>query len=255
MSQFKYNDGLLNAGRTPKLWIVHRGQIHNFVGWAIDGVVAVTGTRYEKNGKWSNTTFQLELADGAVGCRMVAPMHGQTWPMNDRMEAYKSFMQEFGVTLSFEVFDEALLCDYPNSHARMVAGEQALESLSPEGDSELVEISTSQSCNRNPHDDVRVTAPDGKSWVIAHEARTAEMVGVFKLTDRKHHPGYRGGTTTLVFAVAPGVKVQGEYYSKDGEAHDWALGRNGDGTEPAKVEESKFGTSLGGLLAKAGIKM
>lgn len=251
MSHLSYNDGLLNAGRTPKLWIVHRGQVYTFGGSTIPGVCAVTSTAYEKNGKWSNTTYQLELADGAVGCRMVAPMHGQTWPMNDRMEAYKSFMQEFGVTLSFEVFDVALLRDYPNSHARMVAGEQALESLSPQGDSELVEISTSQSCNRNPHDDVRVTAPDGRSWVVAHEARTAEVSGVFKLTDRKHQSGYRGGTTTLVLAVAQGVKVEGEYYPKDGEAHDWALGRNGDGTEPV---EPKFGTSLGRLLAKAGVK-
>lgn len=254
MSQFSYNDGLCNGNRTPKLWIVHRGQIHRFDGSTISSVCAITSTAYQKNGKWSNTTYQLELADGAVGCVMLAPLHGQVWPMNDRMEAYKSFMAEFGVTLSFDAFDAALLRDYPNSHARMVAGEKALESLSPEGDSELVEISTSKSCNRNPHDDVRVTAPDGRTWVVAHEARTAEVSGVFKLTDIKHVPGYKGGTTTLVFAVAPGVKVQGEYYPKDGEAHVWAMGRNGDGTEPPKVEVPKFGTNLGDLLGKAGIK-
>lgn len=33
--QYSYNDGLRNAGRTPKLWIVHRGKIYTFGGEAI----------------------------------------------------------------------------------------------------------------------------------------------------------------------------------------------------------------------------
>ena len=64
-----------------------------------------------------------------------------------------------------EAFDAALLRDYPSSHARMVEAEAAVESLDTAqsgGGAELVEISTSKSCNRNPHSDVRVTAPDGR---------------------------------------------------------------------------------------------
>ena len=229
--RYEYNDGLKNAGRTPKLWIVHRGQVHIFGGEAISGIVAVSSTGYEKKGKWSNTTYQLELVEGATPCYLLAPMHGQVWPENDRMVAYERFMREFKVTLSFESFDAALLRDYPRSHGRMVEGEKALESLdaSQSGEAELVEISTGKSCNRNPHSDVRVTAPDGRSWVVAYEAPTGtEVPGVCKLVDVKHRPGYRGGPTTLVFAISKGVKVEGEYYSKDGEVDPPAIGRGGN---------------------------
>ncbi len=246
--QYSYNDGLKNAGRTPKLWIVHRGQVHTFMGSAIPGVVAVTSTSYQKNGKWSNTTYHLELAEDATPCYLLAPMHGQVWPENDRMVAYERFMREFGATLSFESFDIALRRDYPRSRARMIEGEKATESLdtSGSGEAEMVEISTCKSCNRNPHTDVRIVAPDGRFWVIAHEAAEAEIPGVCKLIEIKQTPGYRGGTTTLVFAVAKGVKVQGEYYPKDSEAHQWALGRDGNGQPPPKVE------GISKLMAKFG---
>lgn len=236
--QFPYNDGLKSAGRTPKLWIVHRGQIQRFSGVPITGLVAVLSTSYEKGGKWSNTTYQLELVEGATACYLLAPMHGQVWPENNRMAAYRRFMKEFGVTLSFEAFDAALVRDYPKSRGRMIEGEKALESLDTAqiGEADLVEISTSKSCNRNPHDDVRVTAPDGRSWIIAHEAPVGmEIPSVCKLTDKKHTPGYNGGMTTLVFAIAKNVKVDGEYYPKDGIADSSALGRDGDVAEP-KVE-------------------
>jgi hypothetical protein len=48
MSEFLYNDGLCNGSRTPKLWIVHKGQVHSFEGVAIPGVVAIATTSYEK---------------------------------------------------------------------------------------------------------------------------------------------------------------------------------------------------------------
>ena len=196
----KYNDGLQNAGRTPTLWIVLRGQVHTFVGSAIAGVVAVTNTEYQKNGKWSNTTYDLELAEGAIPCYLLAPMHGQVWPENDRLVAYERFMREFEVTLSFEAFDAALLRDFPKGHARMIEGEKALESLdaSGTGETELVEITTSQSARRNPHSDINVVTPDGRSWVVAHEAeKGTEIAGVCKLVDVKSSPGYHGGTTLL----------------------------------------------------------
>lgn len=236
MAGYSYNDGLQNAGRTPKLWVVLRGQIHTFTGSAIAGVVAVSSTEYEKKGKWSSTTYRLELTDGVTPCYLLAPMHGQVWPENDRMSAYRRFMQEFKVTISFEVFDATLLRDYPDSHARMLEGEKALESLdTPQvGDTELVEISTSQPNNRTPHDDVRVSAPDGRSWIVAYNApKGTEIPCVCKLVETKYTPGYRGGTDTLIFATSAGVKIEGAYYYKDDEPFDWALGRNGSGVAPA----------------------
>ena len=242
MKSYTYNDGLLPAGRTPHLWIVAGDIIHTFAGGNIPGTVAVGATHYEKNGKWSNTTYELVLADNATPCNMVAPMHGRVWPDNDRWTAYERFSKEYGIAVSFEAFDVALLRDYPRAHVRMVEGEKALESLTPTGDSEMVSISTRQSCRRNPHSDVRVKSPDGREWVVAHEAPVSTSVeGIFRVVDVKHTPGYRGGVTTLTFAVASGVSVEGYGYAKDGSAHEWAMGRNGDGQPPSPKDNRTVG--------------
>ena len=259
MTTYIWNDGRLSAGRTPTLWIVHRGTIHTFSGDSICGVVAVTRTAYEKNGKWSNTTFDLALAEGATACNLSAPMHGRVWPENDRFTAYERFCREFGVTVSLDAFDAALGRDFRMARDRMLEGEKALESLDANGsgEAELVEITLGKSCARNPHPDVRVSAPDGRAWVVAHEAASGtEIPGVAQITGRKHHPGMRGGMDTLTFAVAAGVTVAHESYPKDGFdlVPDWALGRNGDGVEPVAEPKQPFGTSLGGLLSAAGVK-
>lgn len=252
--QFQYNDGLCDGNRFPRLWIVCRGQIHNFSRENIPGVVVVTASHYEKRGKWSNTTFDLALAEGAIPCRLLAPLHGKVWPENERMAAYERFMEEFKVTLSFDAFDVALLRDYPKARTRMIKGEEALESLDPAGSggSELMEITVSKPNNRTPHRDVRVTTADGQSWVIACEAeKGVEIPGVCKLVDTRHTPGHRGGSTTLVLSIADGVSVAPEMYPKDGTDYPWALGRGGNGQKPSS-EAGGF-TILGDALREAGL--
>lgn len=260
--EITYNDGLCNGGRTPKLWIVHRGAVYLFTGSAVNGVVAILATEYEKCGKWSNTTYRLQLADGAVACTLLAPLHGQVWPENDRMEAYRRFKSEFGVmNLSFEAFDTALGRDYPKTRARMIEAEAAIESLDGDDSSaEVLEVSTSQPSRRTPHSDVRVVAGDGRSWIVAHDAPAGLCVeGVFTLLDVKRTPGYRGGSTTLQFAVVAGVSVSEEYYPKDGEPNPHALGRGGQlpctepteqSTSEAAAEDSSGEEALRELLAK-----
>lgn len=232
---FQYNDGLQNAGRKPNLWMVFQGKIHTFAGVGIPGIVAIASDSWKKAGKWSSTTYQLELPDSATPCLLLAAMHNRLWPENDRMTAYQRFMKEFSVVVSFDEFDTALARDYAEARERMIQGEQSLESIETEtGLGEQVEISTYQPNNRTPHSDVRVKAPDGREWVIAHDApKGTDIPGVCKLIDIKFTPGYRGGTTTLVFAVAHGnIIVSVESYYKDDQPHPWALGRGGDGVPP-----------------------
>lgn len=232
---FQWNNGRRSGRRYPTLWIVHRGQIHTFSGGAIPGVVAVLATKYEKNGNWSNTTFDLELAPGAVGCSILARLHQSIWPENTRQAAYERFCRDF-CAVSFAAFDAALARDFMQSRQRMVEGESVLASLYGEDEAEFVEITIWSTPRRNPRADLLITAPDGRSWVVANEAPTGtEIPGVAKLTARRHNPGMRGGDDTLAFAIATGVSVQHRHYNKDGwgEVPDWALGRAGDGVEPA----------------------
>ncbi len=52
--------------RDRKAWalLITTGRVLPFTGSSIPGMVAVLGTTYRKDGKWSHTTYRLELAAG-----------------------------------------------------------------------------------------------------------------------------------------------------------------------------------------------
>lgn len=59
-----YSDGIGSRSRRPWLLLIKGETIAAFKGENIPGTVVVRGTDYQKNGKWSHTTFRLELAQG-----------------------------------------------------------------------------------------------------------------------------------------------------------------------------------------------
>jgi len=63
MKTTNWNDGRLSRGRKPRLFVGRGETVAEFAGVGIPGVVAVVREDYEKNGKWSNTTFGLAQAD------------------------------------------------------------------------------------------------------------------------------------------------------------------------------------------------
>ncbi len=64
MAEIKWNDGDGSRGRGPWLLLIKGEEITRFAGETIPGLVVVRGSDYEKNGKWSNTTYRLEIATG-----------------------------------------------------------------------------------------------------------------------------------------------------------------------------------------------
>jgi len=152
----------------------------------------------------------------------------------------------------------------------MIATEEAIMELEEAdqsgGEWEIVEVSTLQPCRREPHQDIRVKAPGGKTWVVAWDAPNyeTEIPGVMRFLDSKRYPGYRGGTKTQRIAVALGVRVSPYSYGKDEDPHEWALGRQGNGIDPvildaeaqkeAEEKARKEGrTAMGEALRKAGL--
>jgi len=62
---FEWADKIGSRGRCPWLLLVDRdGVVREFTGESMPGIVAVIGTDYEKAGKWSHTTYRMELATG-----------------------------------------------------------------------------------------------------------------------------------------------------------------------------------------------
>lgn len=64
MQSITWSDGIASRGRNPWLLFIKGDEVIVFDTKNIPGVVVVRGTDYSKNGKWSHTTYRLELASG-----------------------------------------------------------------------------------------------------------------------------------------------------------------------------------------------
>lgn len=63
-NQIEWSDGLGQRSCRRFLIFIHGDEVVPFRGENIKNVVVVSGTDYTKNGKWSYTTYRLQLADG-----------------------------------------------------------------------------------------------------------------------------------------------------------------------------------------------
>src|SRR5690606_17258666 len=118
MQEFTYCDKMGHRGRNPWLHLADSsGTIHRFRGKSIPGVVSVQDTEYEKNGKWSNTTYSLVLA---AGVRPVAGIQGWeagTFLEGAGIENWNDAANYYGVSVA-----EArrfLAANYPKSTAEL----------------------------------------------------------------------------------------------------------------------------------------
>lgn len=199
-----WSDGRHCGGRFERLYFAKGGQAHKFSGETIPGVAVVVGSSYNKNGKWSSTTYKLELAPGVAPVRLCSPLHG-TW--GETLTGWAAAMAELG--LPYEATREIVLAEYPKTAARLDAVEAALEAIeTTASDSEIVSIAFGAPTNRQAAEGywgaIKVgatstgnrveiapgTEPDGAiDWnnpVVVAPAGAA-IVGV------RHSPGHHGG--------------------------------------------------------------
>lgn len=128
-----YSDGIGNRGRQSKL-IVGRGEaIHEFVGASIPGVVAVTGSDYTKNGKWSHTDYRLQFAPTAW-----ASQQGQSWEEGQWFHgcasptAVVAVLRKAGCQASENAVIAFLDATFPKTMERIRAAAAALASVAGE---------------------------------------------------------------------------------------------------------------------------
>jgi len=147
---FEWSDRIGSRGRSAWLLLVDgEGRIHRFLGENISGVVAVIGTDYEKAGKWSHTTYRLELAPG------VRPIAGRDgWETGRFVEGLRSAVHferpidrwvdvanALGVTISETM---RFLCEWrPKAAEALDAVEKAIEAVDTLADdgAEIISIS------------------------------------------------------------------------------------------------------------------
>lgn len=141
---FQYNDGLCPGGRRPRLYLAKGGEVRKFAGENIPGFCAIAAQKYEKNGKWSSTTYQLELAPGVRPLEFLSPLHG-TWG-----DGFTSWGEVAGeLQLPIEVAQALVRAEYTKTGERLDKLEAFAASVEAAGgDTEVVVISFGSPTNR-----------------------------------------------------------------------------------------------------------
>jgi hypothetical protein len=145
---YSYNDGLCPAGRRPRLYLAKGGEVKKFLGENIPGYCAIVTAQYEKNGKWSNTTYQLELVPGVRPLYFLSPMHG-TW--GDNLGSWGEVAETLG--LPVDVAQAIIRAEYPKTAERLDKLEEFALAVEAEGyETETVVISFGSPTNRAIHE-------------------------------------------------------------------------------------------------------
>ena len=227
MTNIEYSDGIGSRGRNPFLLFVRGDEVIVFRGQDIAGVVVVRGTDYTKNGKWSHTTYRLQLADGI---QHIAGRSG--WETGRFVEGLASAVgcatpdtwadtaKALGVSVPSAM--EFLRSWRPKAAEELDKVEESLAKLEEvseqETDSVIVTVSFGSPTNRAIRDgywespktipgyaaEIRLTDPSN-GWSEGN----ISVVGISgTVLSVKHSSGMHGGYYAVSVAVIPGTETE-----------------------------------------------
>ena len=211
--RYEYNDGLQNGGRRPRLYLAKGGEVKKFAGENIPGYCAIVTAKYEKNGKWSNTTYQLELAPGVRPLYFLSPLHG-TW--GDNLGSWGEVAETLG--LPVDVAQTIIRNEYRATAERLDKLEEFALAVEAQGEKiETVVISFGSPSNRaisegywekpkssRTSDGRTVTVAPGPDGDWYHPV-VIEPEGA-KVISSRHQPGMHGGYWTIEIEVVVPTK-------------------------------------------------
>jgi hypothetical protein len=109
-----FNNGIGHRGRKHINLLCHDQIILKFEGKSIPGVVRVLSENYTKQGKWSQSRWEIELAPG-----FTAFEHHQDWESGDWFPArtwdrlVEDFNSTSGLSLAREVVERYVRAEHP----------------------------------------------------------------------------------------------------------------------------------------------
>ncbi len=226
MKNIEWSDEMGSRSRSPFLLFVKGDAIVAFGGSDIAGVVVVRGTDYKKNGKWSHTTYRLQLADGI---RHIAGMSG--WETGRFVEGLASAVgcatpdtwadtaKALGISVPSAM--EFLRAWRPKAATKLDEVEQSLAKLEEvseqETDSVIVTVSFGSPNNSAIREgywespkaiagyaaEIRLLDPS-KGWAEGNIV----VVGISgAILSVKHSSGMHGGYYGVSVAVIPGTET------------------------------------------------
>ena len=76
MKTVKWNDGLKAREIQPRLFVLASDRVQEFSKTQKADGVAVISQKWEKNGKWSNSDWELGVSDSAIVAELARPFDG-----------------------------------------------------------------------------------------------------------------------------------------------------------------------------------
>lgn len=266
MKDMVWSNEIGSRGRKPFLLFIRGDEVIVFLGENIPGVVVVRGTDYTRNGKWSHTTYRLQIADGI---REIAGRDG--WETGRFVEGlacavscktpdtWADIAKALGVSVPSAM--DFLRSWRPKAAAKLDEVEEslmALEEASQQGDeSVIVTASFGSPTNRairegywvSPKDipgynaEVRLIDPS-KGWVegnIAVVGITGAIISV------RHSAGMHGGYYAVSVALLPGTETEIPPFEVSREKVEEI-----SASDPTPGDS--VNTALGDALRKAGLR-
>lgn len=253
--EITYNNGMGRRGRWSRLLLYTRNNVYQFDGVSIEGVCAIIGTpQYEKNGKWSNTTYRIQLAAGVKSSHIT-----QGWESGEYVEDHtsmKSIAANLGLEnvqpYAVESYLKIHMLDVYIRHHNHIVRMEALEAVAEQQGAEMIPYTYVRSCEAKRSGD-NMLLINGE---VFYEDVERDDV---KIVKREHVRGTRGGVTTYELMLLSTLETEEiNEYSRFGE--DSLEGRgytfvNYKWVSPAKEtapeqSEQEGGHSMEDLLKK-----
>ena len=248
---FKWNNGMQSRSRYSRLLLYTRNTVVQFDGSDIPGYCVVVGTSYQKNGKWSNTTYEIQLAAGVKASGIT-----QGWDSGryvDSVVSMKSIQSQLGLDgcapTAVEFYLQTRLY---KTYIRFVEYREkiaALEAIEEQSGAEFMPYEYKQ---------YRLTRRQGDNMLLVEGQVFAgqPIEGLVEVLSSESVGGYGGGTTTYQLMIRSDADIvelpEYDPYGGDDslESRGYALS-DGKWSKPQEAPGSlDFGDAIKSLFQK-----
>lgn len=128
--EWRWNDGMGSRSRYPRCMVIAPdGNVHWFAGSSIPGVVKVLGSDYEKNGKWSNSTYRCVSPAGTIIISWMQDFGtGRTFTQDTWEESF-AWLQKQAPHANFTSFEAVVRANVPKHAARCDENDAAMREM------------------------------------------------------------------------------------------------------------------------------
>lgn len=198
-----YNNGIGNRNRQCRLMIYTRNRIWDFDGSDIPGIAMVIGTPdYTRKGKWSNTTYKIQLAAGVkASYKMQNFDSGKYVDNHTSINSIKKELELDGCD-NYAV-EEFLKRNYVSCYVRYIDHIENLRQLEDAADRQNSDIVTYTFIEE------RISKRQGKRKLLINGVvfDGEEMEGV-KIVSQKNVSGYGGGQKIYELMILTSMEVE-----------------------------------------------